>query len=252
MSTTAILDFDSIIYACAFAYDASTARNGVEEPISNLYGGIKALTNSLLREVGATQYEAFITGSGNFRDAVYPEYKGNRKGAIPPSRKEEAREYAIRHLGVMVVDGKESDDACGMAMYALPVSKTVLIRQDKDFDMIRGNQFHWHKAHRANGIFNISEIEADRNLYRQLLKGDSTDNIPGLFKLTGKKATKAVMGPLDVMVEETEMYDYVLEQYDGNRVMMEMLCKLLYIWRDNKGWVCPHHRLNAVTTKGIV
>lgn len=249
MTTTAIIDGDSIVYACAFAYDASTERNGVEEPIANLYGGVKATIESLLREVGATQYELFLTGQGNFRDSVYPEYKGNRKDSVQPTRKHEVRDYMIRHKGAMVVDGMEADDACGMAMYALPVSRTVLIRQDKDFDMIRGNQFHWHKAHRANGIFNISEIEADRNLYRQILKGDSTDNIPGLFKLTGKKATKAVMAPLDTMVEETEMYDYCLEQYEGNRATMEMLCKLLYIWRDSNGWVCPHHRLIPVTSR---
>jgi hypothetical protein len=137
-----------------------------------------------------------------------------------------------------------------MAMYALPVHKAVLIRQDKDFDMIRGNQFHWHKAHRHKGVFNISEIEADRNLYRQVLKGDSTDNIPGLFKLMGRKATKEVMSPIDTMVDETEMYDYCLEQYGGNRAMMEMLCKLLYIWRDDKGWINPHHRMIAVTGVG--
>lgn len=233
---------DSIVYACAFAYDRSTAVNGVEEPIANLYGGVKATIESLLRDVGTDDYELFLTGEGNFRNEVYAEYKGNRVGVPQPTRKNEVREYLIRHKGAMVVGGMEADDACGMAMYSLPIGKTVLIRQDKDFDMIRGNQLHWHKAHRANGVFFIPEEVAIRNFYKQVLKGDATDNIPGLFKMTGRKATASLMNAIDVAKSETEMYDFCLEQYDGNKATMEMLCKLLWIWRDNKGWVNPHHR----------
>ena len=62
----------------------------------------------------------------------------------------------------------------------------------------------------------MTEEEADRFFYKQLLTGDATDNIPGLFKMVGKKATAKVLDPIDDMVDTKEMYEYVKAVYlDG-------------------------------------
>jgi hypothetical protein len=46
-----------------------------------------------------------------------------------------------------------------------------------------------------------------------MLTGDSTDNIPGLFKRTGKKAMAKVKAPLDELTQPAEMYAYVKQVY---------------------------------------
>ena len=59
----------------------------------------------------------------------------------------------------------------------------------------------------------MTEEEADRFFYKQLLTGDATDNIPGLFKRVGVKATAKVLDPIDDMVSTSDMFDYVREVY---------------------------------------
>jgi hypothetical protein len=243
MSTHAIIDGDTIVYAVGFAHDKATENNGgVEEPIANLFGGVKMTIASLLGAVGADSYELFLTGHSNFRMDVFPDYKANRIGIKQPTRKAEIRDYLVRYKGGVVINGMEADDACGIAMYSMPASKTVLIHQDKDLDMLRGNHYNWHKCHKDNGIYNISEEEADKIFYRQLLKGDSVDNIPGLFRMTGKKATAKVFAGLDSCLTEKQMYDYCLAQYDNDSEVLERLAQLIYIRRDSIGWVNPHRR----------
>ena len=59
----------------------------------------------------------------------------------------------------------------------------------------------------------VSPEDADRFFYKQLLSGDSTDNIPGLFKRTGVKAMKKTFEPLETMDDPAEMYQHVLSVY---------------------------------------
>jgi hypothetical protein len=62
----------------------------------------------------------------------------------------------------------------------------------------------------------VDEIEADRFFYTQMLTGDATDGIPGLFKMVGKKAMPKTKAPLQEMTTPAEMYDHVYTVYcDG-------------------------------------
>lgn len=62
-------------------------------------------------------------------------------------------------------------------------------------------------------VFYISELEGTRWFYEQLLRGDNCDWIPGVYKLTGQKATKKILAPLEDLNTEKEMWAYVLEVY---------------------------------------
>lgn len=59
----------------------------------------------------------------------------------------------------------------------------------------------------------MTEEEADRFFYKQLLTGDATDNIPGLYKKVGMKATAKILDPIDDMVSTKDMFDYVRAVY---------------------------------------
>ena len=59
----------------------------------------------------------------------------------------------------------------------------------------------------------VGPEDADRFFYKQLLTGDSTDNIPGLFKRTGVKAMKKTFEVLEVMDNTRDMYNHVRQVY---------------------------------------
>lgn len=64
----------------------------------------------------------------------------------------------------------------------------------------------------------MTEDEADLFFHKQLLTGDSTDNIPGLYRMVGKKATAKILEPLESMTTNKEMFEYVRAVYlDGYR-----------------------------------
>lgn len=59
----------------------------------------------------------------------------------------------------------------------------------------------------------VSEVEANRWFYKQMLTGDSTDNIPGMYKAVGIKATTKWLDPINELFDEAEMFSYVREVY---------------------------------------
>ena len=80
-----------------------------------------------------------------------------------------------------MVEGEEADDQLSIRC-ALKGDTIATI--DKDLNNTAGWHYNWQK----DDLYCVGKIEADRNFYRQLLVGDSTDNIPGLFRITGTKA----------------------------------------------------------------
>ena len=65
-------------------------------------------------------------------------------------------------------------------------------------------------------MYEVTEEEANRFFYTQLLTGDATDNIPGLFRMLGIKATAKIKAPLSELASAEDMYAYVRSVYsDG-------------------------------------
>lgn len=71
-----------------------------------------------------------------------------------------------------MVEGLEADDLCGIFQR----EDTVVVGIDKDLLTIPGSHYHWKK----HEFMQVSELEADRNFYTQILEGDKADNIAGL------------------------------------------------------------------------
>jgi 5'-3' exonuclease, N-terminal resolvase-like domain len=231
----AIIDGDGLVYACAWRYDKSTEeRGGTEEPIAALYGGLKGMVMNVVEQAGCDSYELYLSGPTNFRNTLYPHYKANRLTLPQPSRKTEARSYMRgAMLGILTVN-EEADDACGIRMYELRAKghDPVLISNDKDLNMIAGKHYNYHAKHKHKGVYEVTEDEAIRNFYKQVLKGDSIDNIPGLFRCTGNKATAAMLSTIDSLSDDKAMYEYCASLYKDT-AMMDIICSLLWIKRDS-------------------
>lgn len=175
----------------------------------------------ILSQANADTFRTFLTGKGNFRKKVNPEYKANRKDKIPPEHLQYARQILIDKWGAEVCTGYEADDGMGLAQDK-EGNTTIICTIDKDLDQIPGLHFNWVRG----DLYEVTELEGTRYLYKQALIGDRVDNIIGVDGIGPKKAAKL----LDHLEVELDMYEVVKGLYDDpERLCMNLEC--LYIWR---------------------
>jgi|14_taG_2_1085336.scaffolds.fasta_scaffold05578_8 5'-3' exonuclease len=211
MSTLVGIDGDLIVYSCGFAAD--------DEPLAHCLSTVKKMIHKIIDKTEATDYKLFLTGKGNFREevATIAKYKGNREDNPKPFHYDAIRKYMVDKHGAIVIEGMEADDALGIEASLVEEETTyVLASYDKDLDMIPCYHYVWESKGsrpRAEKFYSITPVEGLRLFYTQMLTGDSTDNIAGLFKLTGTKATKKFKQPLEEMNEEIDMWNHVRSVY---------------------------------------
>jgi len=109
-------------------------------------------------------------------------------------------------MDAVVAEGEEADDLLGIGAVQHGHGIATL---DKDLNGIEGYHYNWKKKE----VYVVSPESADIFFYKQLLTGDATDNIPGLYKMVGVKATQKVIEPLYELETPEEMYAYVRDQY---------------------------------------
>ena len=206
----------------------------------------KAIMESILDKLQVNDYQAYLTGEGNYRfkRATIKPYKGHRPEK--PKYHTVVRDYLINYWKAEVVEGMEADDRLGIEQYSMfsrakcpsfGIDKTkqdlqlecntVICSIDKDLKMIPG----WHYNFVADEKVWIDEIEAYRNFYRQCITGDTTDNIPGLFQITGRKATNQVVAGLEDCTTIAEISGYVADLYKGYEKELDEISDLLWICR---------------------
>ncbi len=200
--TLALIDADIIAYRCA----ASAEHN--DEPIA--LWRVNDLVRRILHETNATDYIGFLSGSDNFRYGIYPEYKANRKDKPRPRHLEACKELLITEWKCKVTHGIEADDALGIEHQA--DESTVLCSIDKDLLQIPGKHYNFVK----NIFITVSPLDGLRSFYKQLITGDSSDNIPafdGKFRNSLPKFVEKLLAPLDTMTKELDMYNYCFSIY---------------------------------------
>tara|TARA_R110002020_G_scaffold274804_2_gene490006 strand:+ start:474 stop:1184 length:711 start_codon:yes stop_codon:yes gene_type:complete len=162
--------------------------------------------HQIAEHTGVQKYRIYLTGSGNFRNAigVTKPYKGNRL-AEKPEFLSEARAYLRDKYAAVTVHGYEADDAIASDMVQ---NGAVHCGQDKDLHQISGEHYDLVTGE----WLTITEDEALLNFYRQILTGDSTDNIPGLPGIGAKKAEKAIHDPETAIEDAKALYIEVCEK----------------------------------------
>lgn len=182
------------------------AKIVVAEKMVNALSNVNSLIERILNTTGADDYRVFLTGEDNFREELFPEYKKNRIPTKPVHYNSIIR-FLLDRWKAEIIHGQEADDAMSIAQ----TEDTIICTRDKDLDMVPGLHYNWEK----DIVYEIEPLEGTRNFYKQLIKGDSTDNIPGLFKLTNKRATKDMFATIDGIDQEKDMWEYVVSLYEG-------------------------------------
>lgn len=175
--TVALLDADLFVYRIGFASedaDEVIAKSRLTE----------WLTDIVYMDLKCVDYKAYITGSGNFRNdiAVTQPYKGNRSKLTKPKHYAALREH-LKRMGAVVVEGMEADDAVGIESTR---GNYWIVHQDKDLNQLPG----WHYSPTKCLEYFVEPFEGLRSFYTQVLTGDVTDHIPGLWKVGPKTAEK--------------------------------------------------------------
>lgn len=211
----AILDGDIIAFRCAVSCE--------DEDIGILEYRIHKMIDKIVEEVAADTYLLYISGGENFRKKIDPEYKANRKNKIQPKWRQDAVEYISAMSGCVTTDGIEADDAMGIEQCTNP-EKSVICSIDKDMLMIPGEHYNWVKEKHSL----VSESEGLRFFYRQLLIGDSADNVKGINGIGPVKASRFID---DSMYYEQEMFDIVRDLYNDD-IRFFKNCNLLWIHQE--------------------
>ena len=138
----------------------------------------------------------------------------------------------VSKWGFELIEGQEADDAIGIAVYDLPEDRSCVMSVDKDLNMLRG----WHYNFNKKDLYYVTEQEAIRNFYLQILTGDRVDNIPGLVGIGPVKANKI----LEDCVTEDELFNAVSKKYKHDTDKITERARLLWIRRqENELWEPP-------------
>lgn len=180
----------------------------------------------VVERTSATQKVLLFSGPDNFRKdvATLQPYKGNRVDQEKPKHFEAITNHLRKNHQCTSVNNLEADDLLGIAGYYeweksggnKDVAATVICTKDKDLDMVPGWRYHT-----GRGTFNwITEREGLETFFIQLLTGDATDHIPGIFKISwGKgKASASLKKDIRNSKDAKEMYAHVWYAYWFNTI----------------------------------
>jgi 5'-3' exonuclease len=189
---------------------------------------LEELIQNILRETSSDEYKIFLSGDNNFRYNINPDYKANRKDIRRPQHLQACNEYLVKEHGAIVTDGYEADDALGIEqtkdincrLLLEEEPNTIICSIDKDLLQIPGQHYNFVKKE----FTHVSELKGKQSLWRQMLVGDTSDNIFGIKGIGPVGASKNI----NVLVDEEDMYNTVYELYN-NHERFEMNLKCLTI-----------------------
>lgn len=239
----ALLDADIICYEFGNMRDLETTEL-LAWPIVRKF--VDDRITQIVNDVDAAELELYLTGANNFRKnaATILPYKGHRPEDKPPHW-QNIRDHLIENYDAKVVHGMEADDAVGIRQSETiqgdrAVShtqvETIICSRDKDLHMIPGWHYQWECGKQAMRKWFVNDLEAIQFFYKQLLTGDATDNILGLFGVGSKAAS---VKAIDNTTDEYEMFTVVADAYESRfggwyyDAMLENAV-LLWIMRDGR------------------
>lgn len=225
-----LIDADTPCYASSIVHE--------NDPLEIACMEVDQMINKTIVDTQATEWNIYLTGPGNFRYTIYPEYKANRIKMPTPKHLKEVKAHVLRSWGAILATGCEADDLLGIEQKTH--TDTCICSIDKDLNQIDGK--HYHPGITRNGkwlvephFYDVSPEEALRFFYYQLLIGDSTDNIKGAVGIGPKKAEKILEG----LKTPWDYYNIVKDYFSCEEELL-MNARVLYIHqKPNDLWSPP-------------
>jgi len=207
-----IVDGNSALVRSHFALAGSNLRTSSGTPVWAIKGMWNLITAAINRVDAAGVLLTFDSGR-TFRSERYPQYKAGRAEKDADLRTQIAAaptHFRNAGLPVAAIDGYEADDLLAAAAhtYTHGQQRVVLLTSDRDsfalitdtcaehadtrvLRMINGGAYNWplltpSRLHSMYGVY-----PHEYRLYAAI-RGDSSDNLPGVTGIGEKTATKLV------------------------------------------------------------
>lgn len=227
-----LLDGDLIAYRCA-------ASCKPDDPLDIAIYRADKLTRDILQQTEAANYLLFISDKTNFRYIIYPEYKATRQNIERPRWLGETKEFLLSEWKGILTKDVEADDELAMHQ----TEDTIICSLDKDLRMVKGRHFSWEIAGpnwiRPAEFFEVSFVGGVCTFFKQMLIGDTSDNIIGVNRIGSKTADKL----LNTDMSFQEMFKIVYEKYDDpKRFAVNATC----LWMMHKRGETWHNAIELI------
>lgn len=183
----ALIDSDILCYEMGSA----KAEDGYPLPWNLVVARVDKRIEQIVRATEADYWNLYLTGKDNFRDkiATIQPYKGTRDRNNRPFWYLGIYNYLRDDRNAIVIDGAEADDGLTIE-HANSDGHTILCSRDKDLMQVPGWHYTWPSwKQEEQQPHIIGELDGLRFFYGQLLTGDRSDNIPGLYNVGPKSAS---------------------------------------------------------------
>src|ERR1700761_2279752 len=237
-----VIDGKSVFYRGYYAMPNLSTKDGT--PTGGVYGFATMALEVIRRLKPDYVAVAWDKPKTNIRRrlALYPEYKAGRKPAPPDFYEQvEVLQELLKAFGwpLYELDDYEADDIMGTLAVQAAEKGVETLLVTSDLDMLQLVNEHVHVYALKTGLSNIElyspksfeakyGINVDQFLDLKALKGDSSDNIPGVPGI-GEK------GALDLLKEWKTLdgvYDNLDLIKDSVRKKLEAGKKLAYLSKD--------------------
>lgn len=204
----ALIDADIICYEFGGATDEEGFPLSWQFVATRVSGRIRMILDAIKADTSALYLTSDDKSNFRIKAATIKPYKGHRTDE-KPFWHSQVKRFLIDFHRAELVYGMEADDKLGIEQDS---DRTVICSRDKDLKMIPGWHYNWGAgAQKEEPLWWQDELGAIRCFYKQLLTGDATDNIPGLF---GVGESSALVKKVDTLLTELEMYQHVSGEYE--------------------------------------
>ena len=182
---------DKFIYT--ESYDLRKGMDYIANFIENLRA--KFLTNDVILVVG---------DKNNWRKQYHPDYKANRKDKEKPVMYEIILNELYNNYNIQSLQNLEADDTCRIIYEdnkTFPTRK-ILVSIDKDFHSFPCELYD--PLHDKQYV--VNEQDAEYNLMKQIIMGDTADNIKGLEGYGEVKTTKFLESEPHILDDVKELF----------------------------------------------
>jgi hypothetical protein len=161
----------------------------------------------------AIEIESFLTGPGNFREkvATIRPYKGNRDPSHKPYHYQAIRDHLHNNWETQVISGIEADDeVCIRATELYAKDEDFCVATiDKDLDQVLGRHYDYLKK----VFYFVDPDHAQWWFWVQVLCGDTTDNIPGCYRVGTAKAEASINAYLQDKTGYIDIWPFIVSKY---------------------------------------
>ena len=202
-----LLDGHSLAYRAFFALPVENFSTTTGQPTNAVYGFTSMLVNVIRDEKPTHIAVAFDVSRKTFRSEMFPEYKANRESS-PEAFKNQVPliEEVLQALGVKIlkVDGFEADDIIATLKKQAEADKYEVLIVTGDRDSFQLVDEHTTVLYPRKGMSDLARMTPDAVVEKYgltptqypdfaALRGDPSDNLPGIPGVGEKTATKWIV-----------------------------------------------------------